>query len=67
VEGEALSGAGSDAGKPRELGDEVLDERTEHVRELCLEAWSVVGVLVGDGCDQAGRRDRPQPVPRRYG
>ena len=27
-------------------------------RELCLEAWSVVGVLDGDGCDQAGRRDR---------
>jgi hypothetical protein len=38
MERETLGGAGPDAGKARELGDEVLDERTEHVRELCLHA-----------------------------
>src|SRR6185295_19534555 len=38
VEGQALCRAGPHAREARELADQVVDERAEHARELCLQA-----------------------------
>ena len=53
---EAEEGEDDDAEQEKCVGD-------VHVASIrTADVWPVTGVLVGDGCDQAGRRDRPQPV-----